>query len=147
MLGALSTIFWGVIVLSLLVGIHEFGHFIVARLCNVRVTEFFLGMPSRARISFKSRRHGTEFGVTPILLGGYNCICGMESVDDELLADVLAYTYRNGSVKIDDVAQAFSIDSDRAVAILSTLVDWASVRMDDTVDRDDPVFRTIPRWN
>ena len=145
MLGALSTIFWGVIVLSLLVGIHEFGHFIVARLCDVRVTEFFLGMPSRARISFKSKRHGTEFGITPILLGGYNRICGMESVDDDLLADVLAYIYRTGSVRIDDVAQAFSIDSDRAVAILSTLVDWASVRMDDTVDRDDPIFRTIPR--
>lgn len=143
--GTLSAVFWGLIVLSLLVVVHESGHFLVARLCGVRVTEFFLGMPSRHRISFKSRKHGTEFGVTPLLLGGYNRICGMESIQDDLLSEVLSFVYRRGSVQVSDVCDRFLIDEDRAYAILMTLTDWASVRLDDAEDPDDPVFRTIPR--
>lgn len=142
----LSTIFWGLIVLSLLVVIHEGGHFLVARLCNVRVTEFFLGMPSKLRISKKSAKHGTEFGVTPLLLGGYNRICGMESAEDELLGDVLAYAYRTGSVRPSEVAERFSIDIDRAFTLLLALVDWASLRApQDLEQNDDPEFKTIPR--
>lgn len=141
----LSAVFWGLLVLSLLVVVHEGGHFLVARSCSVRVTEFFLGMPSRFRLSRKSKTHGTEFGVTPILFGGYNRICGMESSDDELLADVLAHIYRVGSVHAADICRAFSIDGDRAYAILMALVDWASIRMVEGEDKDDPVFKTIPR--
>ena len=87
LMAVLSPLFWGLLVLSALVFIHEGGHFLAARAFGVRVSEFFLGMPSRLRLSFKSRRMGTEFGITPILLGGYNRICGMEPGDDELLAD------------------------------------------------------------
>lgn len=141
----LSAVFWGLLVLSLLVAVHEGGHFLVARLCSVRVTEFFLGMPSRLKLSRKSKALGTEFGITPILFGGYNRICGMESTDDELLAAVLAHIYRSGSVRIADICRAFPIDGDRASAILTTLADWASIRMVEGADKDDPVFNTIPR--
>ena len=145
MAGAFSALLWGLIVLSLLVVVHESGHYLVARLCGVRVTEFFLGMPFRWRLSVKSRRHGTEFGVTPILLGGYNRICGMESTEDELLADALDFVYRTGSVQCRDLRERFGIDDDRAYSILVTLADWASVRTSRDDDPDDPVFRTIPR--
>lgn len=141
----LSAVFWGLLVLSLLVAVHEGGHFLVARLCSVRVTEFFLGMPSRFKLSRKSKRFGTEFGITPILFGGYNRICGMESCDDELLADVLMHIYRTGSVRVADICQAFPVDGDRAHAILTTLADWASIRMVEGEDKDDPAFNTIPR--
>ena len=86
MTGVVSAIFWGVVVLSLLVFVHEGGHYLAARACGVRVTEFFLGMPCRVKLSHKSKDHGTEIGVTPILLGGYTRICGMEGTHDELLA-------------------------------------------------------------
>lgn len=78
-MGALTAIFWGVILLSSLVFVHEAGHYLAARAFGMRVTEFFLGMPCRWRISHKSADHGTEVGVTPVLLGGYNRICGMEA--------------------------------------------------------------------
>ena len=42
LLAILSPIFWGLLVLSLLVFVHEAGHYGMARLCGVRVTEFFL---------------------------------------------------------------------------------------------------------
>lgn len=70
MTGFLSSLFWGLLLLSLLVVIHEAGHFLFARLFRVRVTEFFLGMPSRIRLAFRSKKYGTLFGVTPVLLGG-----------------------------------------------------------------------------
>ena len=50
-LGALWVILWGVVFLSLLVFIHEGGHYLAARAFGVRVTEFYLGLPSRFRIS------------------------------------------------------------------------------------------------
>ena len=68
--GFISSLFWGVVTFSVLVFIHEGGHFLAARACGVRVTEFFLGLPCRFNIHRVSRKNGTKFGVTPILLGG-----------------------------------------------------------------------------
>ena len=64
--GFLSALFWGVVTFSVLVFIHEGGHFLAARACGVRVSEFFLGMPCRYNLHHVSRRIGTKFGVTPI---------------------------------------------------------------------------------
>ena len=77
-LSILSSVFWGLLMLSVLVFLHEGGHFLAARSCGVRVTEFFLGLPCRFDIHCTSRRIGTKFGVTPLLLGGYAAICGMD---------------------------------------------------------------------
>ncbi|MFR7797382.1 MAG: site-2 protease family protein [Collinsella sp.] len=73
-LSVLSSVFWGLLMLSVLVFLHEGGHFLAARACGVRVTEFFLGLPCRFDIHHTSRRIGTKFGVTPLLLGGYAAI-------------------------------------------------------------------------
>ena len=127
-MGALSAVFWGLLVLSLLVFAHEGGHFLAARLFGVRVTEFFLGLPSRWRLSTKSKTYGTEFGVTPFLLGGYNRICGMEGTEDERLADVFACVQRNGRVKVEQLAAELSMEVDDAYALLATLDDWAAVK-------------------
>ena len=43
--GALSAAFWGLLFLSVLVFVHEGGHYVVARLFGVRVTEFMIGLP------------------------------------------------------------------------------------------------------
>ena len=126
-LGVLSAIFWGVLVLSILVFIHEGGHYLAARLFGIRVTEFFLGMPCPKRLSHKSEKYGTEVGVTPILLGGYTRICGMEGEEDEALADVLACVQKHGRVSVKQVADEVGIDEERAGACLMTLVDWASI--------------------
>ncbi len=124
----LSAVFWGLVVLSLLVMVHEGGHFLAARAFGVRVTEFYLGMPSRHKVYRKSKKYGTEFGITPILLGGYNRICGMEGEHDELLAPCFAIVQREGRVSIDDVARELGIDQERVLALLLTLSDWASIR-------------------
>ena len=126
-LGVLSAIFWGVLVLSILVFIHEGGHYLAARAFGIRVTEFFLGMPAPWKLSYKSKKYGTEVGITPILLGGYTRICGMEGDEDEALADVLAYVQRNGRVTIPEVAFGLGLEPERAADCLMTLTDWASI--------------------
>ena len=128
MTGVLSAVFWGVVVLSLLVFVHEGGHYLAARACGVRVTEFFLGMPCRFKLSRKSRSHGTEIGVTPILLGGYTRICGMENTADDLLAPALMAVQRAGRLSTSDLAAKLGCDVDRAYGLLATLSDWAAVR-------------------
>ncbi len=127
-LSVLSAVFWGLIVLSVLVFIHEAGHYAAARALGVRVTEFMLGLPCRFRLSHKSRKVGTEIGVTPILLGGYNRICGMEPYEEKNLARVLECVQKHGRVEVKAVAEELKISEDDALSSLATLSDWASVR-------------------
>jgi regulator of sigma E protease len=126
-MGVVSAVFWGVVILSILVFVHEGGHFLVARAFGVRVTEFFLGMPCRVKLSRRSKRYGTEYGITPILLGGYNRICGMEGDEDEFMAAVLECVMRHGRVDVATVASEVGCTEDQALASLVTLSDWASV--------------------
>lgn len=127
MFTVISTVVIGLIVLSLLVVIHEAGHTLAARRCGVRVTEFFLGMPCRFRFARRSKKYGTLVGVTPILLGGYTRICGMEGEEDERLADVFACVSRHGRVRADALAEEVGCSVEDAYAMLATLADWAAI--------------------
>lgn len=126
--GGLAAAFWGVLLLSILVVVHEGGHYLMARLFGIRVTEFYIGLPSRFKVCHKSRRHGTEFGVTPLLLGGYNRICGMEVTEDELLAPAFAIVQREGRVSAQSVADELGIEVDKAYELLVGLTDIAAIR-------------------
>ncbi len=57
------------VALGVLVTIHEFGHFWVERRCGVRVLRFSVGF-GKPLFSWRDR-HGTEFAVAAIPLGGY----------------------------------------------------------------------------
>lgn len=75
--------------LSLLVVIHEFGHFSFARLFKVRVEKFYLFFdPWFSLFKFKPKNSDTEYGVGWLPLGGYCKISGMidESMDKESMA-------------------------------------------------------------
>ncbi len=65
----LYTLSMFVLVLIVLVGVHEYGHFKVARLCGVKVLRFSIGM-GKPFLSFYDKQ-GTEFCLAPIPLGGY----------------------------------------------------------------------------
>ena len=73
--------------LSLLIVVHEFGHFIFARLFKIRVEQFYLFFPP-AIFKYKPKRSDTEFGIGCIPLGGFCKISGMvdESMDKVALA-------------------------------------------------------------
>ncbi|WP_117233486.1 sigma E protease regulator RseP [Vibrio maerlii] len=58
-----------IVALGILVAVHEFGHFWVARRCGVRVEKFSIGFGKS--IWSKVGKDGTEYSVSIIPLGGY----------------------------------------------------------------------------
>ncbi|MEM8529095.1 MAG: RIP metalloprotease RseP [Bacteroidota bacterium] len=70
--------------LSILIVLHEFGHFLPARLFNTRVEKFYLFFDPWFSL-FKKRIGETEYGIGWLPLGGYVKISGMidESMDKE----------------------------------------------------------------
>ncbi len=79
-----------IVTLSILVTIHEFGHFFIARRSGVKVVRFSVGFgrPLWSRVD----RHGTEFVVAAIPLGGY-----VRMLDE-----------REGDVAPEDVERSFN---------------------------------------
>ena len=102
MIDILITLFYFIVALTVLVGIHEFGHFWVARRCGVRVEQFSIGF-GKPLFSWRDR-HGTEFMFAAIPLGGY-----VKMVDE-----------RVGNVKEEDIPNAFTSKSPlQRLAIIS----------------------------
>ncbi|MDZ4701193.1 MAG: RIP metalloprotease RseP [Rhodothermales bacterium] len=81
-LSILSSIFWVLIAITILVFVHEMGHFLTAKWFKMRVDKFSVGFPPKI---FSRQIGETEYvlGATP--LGGYVKIAGMvdESMDTE----------------------------------------------------------------
>lgn len=123
----IAPIFWGVLLLSVLVFVHEGGHFLAARACGVRVTELFLGMPCRFNVHFSSKRIGTKFGVTPLLIGGYAAICGMDPQTVPCAPAVLAAVHRHGTVSVSDLARELELDPDDVLDACAFLLGWGSI--------------------
>ena len=65
----LQTIFYFFVALGLVVTIHEFGHFWVARRCGVKVERFSIGF-GKALLTWRDK-HNTEFVFALLPLGGY----------------------------------------------------------------------------
>ena len=60
-------------VLGVMILVHEFGHYAVAKLCGVRVDVFSLGFGKRL---FGFRRGDTDYRVSALPLGGYVKMAG-----------------------------------------------------------------------
>lgn len=138
-----TIVFWGVLTFSILVVLHEGGHFLAARAFGIKVHEFMIGLPGPA-IRLHTKK--TVFGITAIPLGGYVRIAGMEpGAEDELLGPALLFVAREGattthiagslasapapSTWVDSAALslALGVDRDRADALLYTLLDWGAI--------------------
>lgn len=78
----LTSTLWFLLALSVLVFVHELGHFLTAKYFGMRVERFSIGFPP----SIVGRTYGeTEYVIGATPLGGYVKISGMidESLDDE----------------------------------------------------------------
>lgn len=69
-----------VIILGFLVLIHETGHFLVARLCKIKVNEFSIGF---GPLIWKKETEKTKYAIRLIPLGGYVSMLGEEERSDE----------------------------------------------------------------
>ncbi len=75
-----------ILIFGVLIGIHEWGHFIAARLCGVRVLEFSMGMGPA--LWQKDGKNGTKISLRVLPIGGF---CAMEGEDDAS-DDPMAFT-------------------------------------------------------
>ena len=73
--------------LSILIVLHEFGHFLAARAFGIKVEKFYLFFDAWGVKLFKFNFKGCEYGIGWLPLGGYVKISGMidESMDTEQL--------------------------------------------------------------
>lgn len=90
MVSGLETILWFLVALIVLVTVHEFGHFYVARRCGVRVLRFSIGF-GKPLLAWRDKT-GTQYTIAPIPLGGF-----VKMVDE-----------REGEVKEEDLPYAFT---------------------------------------
>ena len=83
-MGALTQAVQLILSLSILVLLHEFGHFIPAKLFKTRIEKFYLFFDPWFSL-FKIKKGDTEYGIGWLPLGGYVKISGMidESMDKE----------------------------------------------------------------
>ncbi|WQS69704.1 RIP metalloprotease RseP [Helicobacter pylori] len=69
-----------VLMLAFLIFVHELGHFIIARICGVKVEVFSIGFGKKLCF-FKL--FGTQFALSLIPLGGYVKLKGMDKEENE----------------------------------------------------------------
>ncbi len=73
-----------IIILAILVLVHEFGHFIVAKKAGIRVDEFGLGFPPKI---WSKQWRGTLYTLNAIPFGGFVKIFGEDSHSEEIKTD------------------------------------------------------------
>ena len=107
----LQTILITLLTLGIVVTIHEFGHFWVARRCGVKVLRFSIGFgPSIYR---RSDKHGTEFVLAAFPLGGY--VKMLDGREEDVLEKDQPYAFNNKPVEhADDLAVLFDAPPQRA---------------------------------
>ncbi|MDO4486698.1 MAG: RIP metalloprotease RseP [Bacillota bacterium] len=71
------TIIYAIILFCLLIFVHELGHFIVAKLCGVKVNEFAIGM---GPAFFQKQKGETVYSLRIFPIGGF---CAMEGEDED----------------------------------------------------------------
>lgn len=105
------------ITISVLVTVHEFGHFIIARLCGVRVECFSIGFGKKLW-SYTSKK-GTEFAIACIPLGGY--VKMLDGRNTQLTEQEIPFAFNHKSI-----AKRAAIISAGPIAnfILAALVYW-----------------------
>ena len=71
------TIIYAILIFCLLIFVHEFGHFIAAKACGVKVNEFAIGM---GPAFFKKQKGETQYSLRAFPIGGF---CAMEGEDED----------------------------------------------------------------
>ncbi len=92
----------GILLLGILVAVHEFGHFIAARLSGIEVMEFAIGMGPK--IVGWTGKKGTKFSLRVVPFGGFCAFYGEDDAEGKSKDDPRAYHKQNVWKRIFTVA-------------------------------------------
>ena len=91
----LNSILAFVAAIGVLVTVHEYGHFLVARLCGVKVLRFSIGF-GPALLKWGGRDGGTEYVLAALPLGGY--VKMLDEREEDVPAAERAFAFNNKSI-------------------------------------------------
>ncbi|PIR02849.1 MAG: hypothetical protein CO144_00605 [Candidatus Nealsonbacteria bacterium CG_4_9_14_3_um_filter_35_11] len=86
-----------IFIISIIIFVHEFGHFAVAKLSGVKVEEFSIGFPP---VIWKKKKGETQYSIGAVLFGGFNKIYGMDTTDEKTLSDPRSFDSQKIGVKL-----------------------------------------------
>lgn len=126
------------VVFGLLVFVHEFGHFIVAKKSGILVREFSIGMGPKL---FQKRRKTTTYTIRWLPLGGYVRLAGAddESKLDPGMTVVLQLNDKNEVVRIDASESDLPIEGIPVQVTKADLVDDLIISGYENGDEEKPV--------
>ncbi len=81
-MGPILTVIVALLVFEFLIFIHEFGHYITARIFNVSITEFSLGFGPEL-VSYESKKTGIKYKLSILPLGGFVAMVGEDEDSDD----------------------------------------------------------------
>ena len=122
-----------ILIFGLLIGVHEFGHFITAKLCGVRVNEFAIGM---GPLIWQKEKGDTLYSLRALPVGGF---CAMEG-EDEDTGDDRSFVRQSGWKKFLILAAGSVMNFITGVCILLVLYSGAAGFRVDTVAGLAPEF-------
>jgi regulator of sigma E protease len=133
-------VIYAIIVLGILIFVHEFGHFIVAKLFNVKVEKFSLGFGPKL---FGRQIGETEYLLSAFPLGGYVKMFGeggvIEGADDTSAADTEKSYDEESGEPVDDPPELTEAEKARSFAHKPPLARIAIVMA-------GPVFNLVFAW-
>ena len=118
----------GILLLGILVAVHEFGHFIAARICGIEVMEFAIGMGPKL-IGWTGKKSGTRFSLRCIPLGGFCAFYGEDDVAGKSKDDPRAYNKQNVWKRIFTVAMGPLMNFVLAFVVAFGYFAWLGVPM------------------
>lgn len=127
------TILAAVFVFGVLVTVHEFGHFITAKLTGMRVDEFAIGFGPKI---YQQKEGDTLYSLRAIPLGGYNKIAGMDP-DDPVEPD----SFKSKSIP----ARMLVILAGALMNFILPVILFTGIFMAEGMDRpvDEPVLGSV----
>ncbi|HUD09280.1 MAG TPA: M50 family metallopeptidase [Patescibacteria group bacterium] len=137
MFSTLITIIVFLVILSVLVLIHEAGHFFVAKLFGIKVEEFGFGFPlTRPIFSFKKGE--TQYSFYPALIGGFVKLYG----EDEAGAGRVSVQNNSFSMKEEDI----QISSDSVLEEDIEISEKITISKKNAVEDSSRAFFAKPIW-
>lgn len=135
------TIIAVIVIFSLLVLIHEFGHFIAARKAGIRVLEFGIGFPPRI---FKKKIGETIYSINAIPFGGFVKMHGEDAVDAEVLKSPDSFASKTKLQRAIVVLAGVAMNFILAIALLTI---GFSFGIEPLLVTQDDLFRHIAEGN
>ncbi len=78
----LTTVIISILVFGFLIFIHEFGHYITARIFKVSITDFSIGMGPKL-VTYESKKNGIKYSLSILPIGGYVAMVGEDGESDD----------------------------------------------------------------